>query len=65
MQDRTNCKDCKYPDLCSAFSTIEDHLAPDGQHREIIGCDVNVYFFGDILTQGKINEIATFGRRMR
>jgi len=57
-----NCKDCEIPQLCGAFSTLEDHKAPDGEYRVIIGCDKNQYYYGEILTSEKANEIVTKGR---
>jgi hypothetical protein len=41
--------ECKYPDACHAFVTLEEHRAPDGNYREITGCDDDGYIFGEIL----------------
>jgi len=57
-----DCKTCEYPALCGAFSTLKDHLAPDGEYRVIIGCDKDNYYYGELLTTEKAKEILTVGR---
>lgn len=41
--------ECKFYMLCRAFQTIEDHTTPEGEIREIVGCDKNEFYYGDIV----------------
>ena len=51
------CKDCDTPNLCIAFRSAEDYLSPDGELRQIIGCDFEKFLYGDILSNGDIERI--------
>ena len=52
-----NCKDCEYPDICLFGRMASDYLSPDGEMRQITGCDENKFFYGDILLPNDISEI--------
>ena len=41
--------ECKFYMLCRAFQTLEDHTAPDGKIREILGCDKKKFTFGAVV----------------
>lgn len=53
------CNECEYPDLCLVMlKTAEDYIAPDGELRQIIGCnDEDKYLHGEKLTKQDIDEI--------
>ena len=51
------CCDCDMPELCLAFRTAEEYIAPDGELRQIVGCNTEAYEYGDILTSEMIAQI--------
>jgi hypothetical protein len=51
------CKSCEYPNLCLCFREAEDYLIPNGELRQIVGCNEIEYIFGEILTDEDILKI--------
>lgn len=43
----TKCSECDHLDLCLMCRTLKDRLAPDGEYREIVGCDEDRFFYGE------------------